>query len=222
MTRLEIQARILRALNDSPTAPVYWSASEVQAYIDEGQEVLAEEAPFVSRTFLVPRRPGTVVYQLAGIGGAIMAPTRVWLPDLHRRLEAKSLADLDARHERWLEITGEPWWWVAVNWDAFLIWPFPAAGEGWMEVHCACWPGALIDDGDEPELPASSHEALVTYGEALGHLKQWDAEGTVRAWQAFFGGAGHVRAQAGVNQVQERFFARETRRGEARADREGA
>jgi len=35
----------------------------------------------------------------------------------------------------------------------------------------------------------------------------------VRAWQAFFGAAGHVRAQAGVNGVQERFFARETRRG---------
>ena len=42
MTRLEIRRRILHGLNESAEQPVFWSLSEIDGYIQDGQEVLAE------------------------------------------------------------------------------------------------------------------------------------------------------------------------------------
>ena len=216
MNRQELRTRVLNSLNDSPTQPVYWSADEVNDYLQEGYEVMAEEAPIIKRTFLIPRRAGTLVYQIPGVGGNIMAPYRIWLPDLKRRLASATLADFDARHERWMTVTNVPWYWAPVSWDQFVIWPSPTTGEGWLEVDCYCWPAALLDDFDEPEFVASMHQALADYAESLGYLKQWMPQEVARMWQAFFGEQGHTRAQTGVNQSQGRFWIRSNGRGDSR------
>ena len=80
MNRRELTERTLRALNDDPATPVYWALTEIQDSLDEALEVLAEDVPYMKRTFLVPRRPGVSVYQLSGIHPSIMAPYRIWLP----------------------------------------------------------------------------------------------------------------------------------------------
>ena len=214
MTRLELEQRTLRALNDDPVAPVYSSRTEIQDALQEAQEVLTEEAPLIKRTFTLPRRPGHLVYQLPGVGDQILAPYRVWLPDLKQRLEAKTLTFFDQTYERWLTVTGPPAYWAPLSWDQFLIWPGTGAGEGWLEVNCYCWPTAMVDDGDEPEFPPATHPALVPYATGVGKLKEWDAPGVVERWQAFFGQQGHVRAQASLNQLQERLWSRELSRGD--------
>jgi hypothetical protein len=210
MTRGELRTRILRDLNASPTVPHYWTAEEINGYLQEGYELMAETAPLISRTFFVPRRPGVQMYQLPGVGDEILAPYRVWLPDQHRRLEARTLADLDQRVERWLVTHGTPWWWYPVSWDQFGIWPSAGEGAGWLEVDCLCWPTALRDDGDEPEFHPSTHQTLVTYGTWLGYLKQWQPQHAADALARFFGQAGSVRSQAGVRQLQEAHWGRET------------
>lgn len=216
MRRIEIQNRILRTLNDDPAAPVYWTHAEIQASIAEGLDVLAEEAPFVKRIFSIPRRAGVQVYQLPGIGPRILAPYRVWLPDLHRRLNAMTLADLDGRHERWMTVPGQPWWWYPLSWESFGVWPAPDA-SGTMEVNCYCWADPLQDDEDEPEFQASLTETLVDYGVALGFLKQWLPQEYAQSLQHFLSGAKHTRAMASLAQVQSRFWSRsQARAGDTR------
>ena len=85
-----------------------------------------------------------------GVGDRIQAPYRLWLPDLHRRLHVVELTDLDARHERWMQIQGDPWVWFPVDWRTFGVWPIPAAGAGWLQVDAICWPDDVQDDVDEP------------------------------------------------------------------------
>ena len=213
MTLLELRTRTLRALNDSPTAPVFWSPTEINGYLAEALEVVAEEAPAFKRTFTVPRREGTMIYQLPGVGTDILAPFRVWLPDLKRRLDPWTFADLDGRHERWMTVTSTgPWGWFPVSWDQFGIWPPPTTGEGWMQVDAYVWPDALLDDGDSPELHPSSHESLCDYAEGLALLKSWDAQGCVECLQGFLKEYGHVRSMEGVSQLQEKFWSRSSGR----------
>src|SRR5262249_17733079 len=184
MTRAELTRRALSALNDA--GAVYWSEREMHGYLADGLEALSEEAPYVSRTFLVPRRRGASVYQLPGVGDDILLPYRVWVPDQQRRLVSISLGELDLAQLYWQTIVGIPWYWLPLSWDQFLIWPAPAEGEGLLEVSCYVWAQPLTDDDDEPELHADLHGALATYAEMLGQMKQWQPEPLVTVMQEMY------------------------------------
>lgn len=214
MTRLELQTRTLRALNDSPQAPVYWAFAEIQEYVDEGLEVLAEDVPYVKRTFIVPRRPGVSVYQLSGISPSIMAPYRVYLPDYQRRLDAKTLHDLDGRYPYWIEAVGLPECWISLSWDQFMVALHETTSTGTLELNCYCWPDVLATDASVPELQPTSHEALAIYAEGLGHLKEWQGQEVVERWKQFFAKYGHAKSQAGIHRVQSRYWSRDARNGE--------
>lgn len=208
MTRLELYQRTVRALNDNPEAPVYWAPSEIHGYLNEALEVLAEDVPFVKRTFTVPRRPGVSVYQVSGISPTILAPYRVNLPDYQRRLASRTLQDLDGRYERWMEAVGIPEVWVSLSWDQFLVALHETTPTGTLEVNCYCYPDALDDDSDVPELQPTSQEAIVDYAEGVAQLKEWHAQEAVKCWQAFFTKAKHAKSQAAINRVHSRFWSR--------------
>jgi hypothetical protein len=212
VTRDELTRRILTALNDDPADPVFWSSTEVHDLIAEAMEVVCEETPSLKRTFLVPRRPGWLLYTLPGVGERIMAPYRLWLPDRQQRLEAVSLTDLDGRHEEWMTVTGEPRWWAPVSWDQFVIWPIPAAGGNWIQVDCYVWPDPLQDGEDEPEFHEADHEGLVLYAEHEGHLKQWDVARGSDLFQQFVQRWGDARYRAQVGQVSGRLWQRASHR----------
>jgi hypothetical protein len=219
MNRGELRYRVLADLNEDPLHPVYFNLDEVNTYLQEAYEVLCEESTLIKRTFTIPRRAGTLVYQLPGVGSNIMAPYRIWLPDLKRRLESATLTDFEAKHEKWMTITNVPWYWAAVSWDQFIVWPAPTTGQGFMEVDCYCWPTPMVDDSDEPEFHASMHEALQDYAEGVGHLKQWNVAEIQRLWQTVLGEFRHARAQGSVNQSQGRFWNRSTGRSDTRSGR---
>lgn len=214
MTRDEMRRRILQALNESTTAPVFWTLTEVDTIIDEAQEVLAEEALSLKRTFVVPRLPGVMIYFLAGLGEQIMTPTRIWLPDLHRRLGAVSLTDLDVRHEQWMTVTGDPWVWWPIDWRHFGIWPVPATGGGVMEVNCYVWPEPLVTDQSRPEFPPADHEALAMYGEMEGHIKQGDVVRALDLGKVWGQRWSDGRFRAGIEQILASFVIRERARGD--------
>lgn len=185
MTRAEIRARILTALNESPTDPVFWETTEIDAIIDEGAEVLCEDAGAVRRTHLLPMLPGRTYYSLQALGPRVMAPWRVWDHTRNHRLGAVSMADLDERLQVWSITTGEPRAWFPVSWDTFGLYPHPSAGGGILRIDTLEWPRALQDDDDEPELMAGDVDALVTYGLADGSVKRWDPQTLVMAWALF-------------------------------------
>lgn len=185
MTKSEIRTRILESLNDSASSPVFWSISEIDDVIQEGQEVLAEELAIIKRSALVPLREGTTYYYTQGIASDIMVPYRIFLTELDRRLDVVTMSQLDERHETWITISGDPWHWFPVSWDIFGVFPHPAQAGGVIRVDYIAWPSAPQDDSEELEFSEPEQDALVLYGVYDGLLKQWDIERALKMFALF-------------------------------------
>jgi len=213
MTKSEIRTRILRALNDDPDVPVFWTKDEIDDYIADGMEILAEESGNLKRTYHIPRRAGAMIYHLDGVGENIMVPFRIWLPDLSRRLEAWSITDLDGRHEAWMTVTGDPWVWWPIDHQQFGIWPVPATGGGWLEISCYVWPQPMQNDSDRPEFLQPDHEALTMWGEVEGRLKQHHAGEAMDLLAQFAARWGSANTRTSVDRVQAAFNVRESAGG---------
>jgi hypothetical protein len=200
------------AINDDAEAPIFRDDATLNQTLFEGLETLCEEAPLVKRTYTLPRREGAMLYSLPGVGEAIQAPYRLWLPDLQRRLSVVELSDLDARHDVFMTVQGDPLVWFPLDWRTFGLWPVPASGGGWLQVDCVCWPDEFQDDQDEPrDLALSDHEALVHYAECEGYLRSWDVLRATDLWQGFLKRWGSVRSGADVDRMVTRFHVRSGR-----------
>lgn len=204
MTRAEIRQRILTGLNESATSPVFWSTGQMSQVIADASEVLAEEAQAVKRTAFTVLRPGTTYYATRGLAPDLMAPYRIWLPSLSRRLTAATVGQLDRQHEQWQTVTGDPEYWFPMGWDWFGVYPRPAAGGGTMRVDYLAWPRILLDDSDEPEFLHADHDALVLYGVYEGLLKRWNLEEALIVFSLFLERIGKAHARGGDRQMQAR------------------
>lgn len=204
MNRGEIRTRILNALNESASAPVFWTTAQMSQAIADGMDLLAEEAQQVKRTAICALQPGSQYYSTRGIALDLMIPTRIWVPSLNRRLTVTTVGQLDAYHERWQTVTGDPQYWFPMGWDWFGIFPHPSTGGGTMRVDYLAWPRPLLDDGDEPELYGADHDGLVLYGIYEGLLKRWDAQGALIRFVEFLEHYGLARARGGSRQLQAR------------------
>lgn len=202
----------LRGLLHDPDA-IFWEDAELLANLNEAQDVLGERTRFLTQTVYLPRREGTWCYDIAGVLPNLIAPYRIWLPDVHRRLEAVSLTHLDILHPLWQTITGDPWYWAALDWRQFVLYPVPAEGHGMMEIACYVWPDPLTAATQIPRWHLAAEEALTLYAEALGHLKQWDAANATMRLEAFMARYMRVRGQAAGRQFQGHSFVRGTPRG---------
>jgi hypothetical protein len=188
MIRSDMRRRVLQALNDSVEAPVFFNVDRVNQSLDEGFERLTELAPAVRQELIIPRREGQMLYSIPGLGAPILAPYRIWLPDVRRRLQVVELNDLDARHELWMTVGGTPYWWFPVDWRTFGIWPVPSEGGGVLQIDYYAWGQPLLDDGDEyADLGLEDQELLVFYGECEGYLRQGDVQNAIRLWKQVAG-----------------------------------
>ncbi len=199
MNRLAIQTRILEKLNESTTAPLFWSTAQIDDLIQEGQEVLAEESRIIKRSVTVTVRPGTSYYFLRGIAADCMTPYRLSLPDSRLRLRAVSPLQLDAYHLLWETVTGTPRWWVPIDWQTFALFPHSIQGGGVLRIDYLAWPQALQDDLDEPEYTASDQDALVLYGVYMGLLKRWDVDRATVFFSKFMERVSRSRAGTGMD-----------------------
>lgn len=208
MTRAQIRDRILAALNESTSAPVFWSTAQLDAVIDEASEVLAEEAKAIRRTAYVARQAGAIYYFIRGIASDVMAVTRLWLPDLNKRLTAVSLAELDAQNAQWVTATGDPEYWFPISWDCFGIYPHPAQGGGVMRIDYLAWPRSLQDDEDEPEFREADQDSLVIYGVYDGLMKKWDFQRANELFNRFMQQWKTGQARNGIRESQARVYQR--------------
>lgn len=208
MTRSQIRDRILSMLNESTSAPVFWSTTQMDAVIDEASEVLAEEAKAIRRSAFVARGAGATYYFTRAVASDVMAIYRVWTPDANRRLTAVSISELDAQNETWSTATGDPEYWFPVSWDCFGVYPKPVQGGGVFRLDYLAWPRALQDDDDEPEFREADHDALVLYGLYDGLLKRWDHARAVEIFARFMRQWETGRARNGANETQARVYQR--------------
>lgn len=210
MTRAELTERILRALDEDPDAPVFWSNGHIHQFLQDAQEILAEETRALKRSVTLVRTPGALLYSLHALGEPVMAPYRLYVPSLDRRLEAVVYSDLDAIDETWLTHQNPPEYWFRVSWDVFGIWPAASTGGEIIQIDSLVWPRALLDDGDEPEFPWADHDGLVLYGVYEGLMKRWDVARATQVLARFLESYGLSMARSGFTVMRERHWQRQT------------
>ena len=209
MDRATLRTRILRKLNDSPLAPVFWSADEMDDMVQEGQEILAEEARALQRTITLPKRDGWLLYRVPL--DDCMTPIRIWDTQRRQRLDVVSMRRLNQAHPRWMVTTtsSTPQCWYPVTWSQFGLWPGAAQGGGTFDVTCLVWPARMADDRSQSVWQASDEEALVWYGVYMGLLKQFELGKALGLFAEFVQRFQDVTARHGAREIANRVWERQ-------------
>lgn len=208
MRQSEIRARICESNNDDPDNPVFFTEAQLNALIDEANEVLAEETRAVKRSALIALKPGVQYIYTPNIDPDFMAPTRVWSHERGQRLSCLSMQELDALNINWQTTTGSPELWFPVSWDMFGVYPKLASGGGVLRIDYFAWPRALQDDEDRPELPEATHDALVLWGQYMGNLKKWDSQAAQIPLGALQKHKAVATGRSGISRISVRSFQR--------------
>ena len=206
MTRGEIRARILEALNDSVESPQLYTTTQLNEIINDAGETIAEEANIIRRSVDITLRPGHTYYYTRSIGPDCLVPTRLWIPSLNRRLIALSESNLDDWRERPHLVTDTPWNWFPISWDLFGVWPSSTTGGELLRMDYLAWPRNLLDDRDAPEMNEAEHTAYYIYGVLEGLLKRWDYERALVTFVQFMEMVNGATYSAGMQQFQHRLF----------------
>ena len=176
MLRSALRERVLQQVND--VLPTHWSTSQINDTIDDSLQFVAEQARPFKSSIQLPLRAGKGFYFTSGLGPEVMAPYRVYLVSDNRRLTASTLLELDELMFDWTTTssTGNPWIWIPISWDCFMIWPVPSAAGGILQVDCLMWPRPMQDDNDELEINESDVEAVIDYTVFDALLKRFDVD----------------------------------------------
>jgi hypothetical protein len=186
MDRQEIRDRTLQALNESTSSPVFFTITQLNGFIEDALQVIAEEVSDIRRTAYVPMRDGAALYSIHAIAENVMSPYRVTLHEQDSRLQYILMDELDRIRQRWLDESADsPDYWYPVSWDMFGIWPAPITATGYLRVDYLAWPTPLTDDLDVPEFSLETHDAAVLFGIAEGLLHQWDTARALDYWLQF-------------------------------------
>jgi hypothetical protein len=188
MTRAEIKSEVFRRLQESSSAPVYWTEDDVETAIDEGYAEISDATEWYERYItvdLLNERPWYDARTV--IGDSCLAVGPVFNEQTNRWLTSNAITDLDKGDRRWERVTGEPqrilrrglWW--------FGYWPRVTADSGTVKQYFTGLPDAMDEELDEPGFPEPYHYGLVEY--ALYDLWAQDAESqkALQAWQAYIG-----------------------------------
>lgn len=212
MTKGELRAEVFRRLQESASAPVYWTADDVDAAVAEGYAEVSDASEWFEAHAYLPLLKDRPLYdlrtvlgeQFLAVGGAFDVQTNRWLiPSTTRQF--------DAHDRRWERIVGEPQrlfmhglWWLG-------LWPRIMSEVGQVKQYYVALPPPLDGDGDEPGFSETFHYALVEFaltdlwaqdGETALALASWEkylsAEAALVTWVANRGGAATMAGFGGA------------------------
>jgi hypothetical protein len=157
MTLGQLRTRTLRRLDEDPAAPVTYTAAEVDAALNEGQQL------FVLLTLCLEK---TVTFPPDGSGFHRMLQTYPdWLVPLRIarngvKVKPARLAELDALDGRWSIAAGEPERYAMQGFDLLSL---SSAGQAALTITYAHAPAVMALDADAPQIPGEFHALLIEY-----------------------------------------------------------
>jgi hypothetical protein len=156
----EISDRICQRLDDDPTSPASFTAAEVLAAINEGQELASLLTLCIERVATLAIPGVSPFFQIRGTLPDFLVPLRLSIAGV--RIRPATLANLDAQDAAWQATPGTPTRYLALGCNLLGVTPQPAT---WMdsELIYAAAPHALLS-GSTPEMPEAYHQSLIDYG----------------------------------------------------------
>lgn len=181
MNFVSLQSEVFRRLDESSTSPVFWSAVDVKAALNEGYWDFCERTRLVSHEAEVTCVRGVPFMDARAWSYPFLGLRTIRSKTLAEPLRPTSIKHVDELENRW-EMSSGPVRRVMIRGQYMLhVWPVPQIGET-FRVSWTSMPPEMVFDQDEPEIPEEHHEALVCY--ALYDLRAQEGE-TALALEAY-------------------------------------
>lgn len=183
MTLAEQRGEVFRRLNESATAPVFWTVADVDEALNAGLMELSDASEWHEEYFEIDLLNNRPYYDMRTvIGPSFLALGRGWDEQTSRWLIPTSVPTLDAHDRRWERVTGEAQriqvkglWWLG-------LYPRIQSDVGLIKQYYTSLPKPMVEDTDEPGFPETYHDGCIWF--ALTELWAQDAE-TKRAMAAW-------------------------------------
>lgn len=171
MNRGEIRTSIIESLREE-SDPVSVTAAELNEYIDDGYEEMAELTGAVVRDAAVICPPNE---HFIALPSDCLYPIAIRDTVTGYPIDLKHWTFIDRMQNHWIRISRSRPWYTAA-WDLQTLILFPAYQDGGsITITQAVIPPAIASDFDTPDLPLQHHIGLVRYGHHRALLK--DADG---------------------------------------------
>jgi hypothetical protein len=156
----DIRARVLKRLDEDPTAPVSYTAADANNAINEGLQFFGLLTLCVERTVAFPVVAGTGEYQMLSTYADWLVPLRI--AQAGAKVRPARLGDLAARDLAWRAASGAVSRYSHQGGNLLVLYKCPTGGT--ISITYAACPAILAGDNDVPEIPVEYHPLLVLYG----------------------------------------------------------
>ena len=168
MNRGQIRDKVLTHLREDPDAPVRWTLSEVNRYLDDGYREMAELTGAETRTDIITVQANNNFYTL---DSDVLYP--IAIQDILREkpmdpVHWTFIDEIDGIWIRTRRTTADLY--AAWGGAELLIYPAPPENRD-LTLYSAIIPAGLPADASEPSFPAQYHVGLVEYGRRLERLR---------------------------------------------------
>ncbi len=162
MTFAELKAEALRRAGENPALPRFYTVAEAAAAINAAQNVFAFLTLCLEDTADLTVPAGAVLTPISTTAPRWIAPLRLELDA--QKLQPGNLAQFRSLNPAWLDSSQRdtPQRYAMIGWDNLVAFPSPAI-DTILTSRFATAPVRLVTDGQEPEIPAEDHPALVDF-----------------------------------------------------------
>lgn len=159
MTAAELQGRTLERLGDNPSTGGFYGLQEVLNWLNAAQRLMALFTLCLESTRTFNLQPAAAYYNMLSIYPDWLVPLRIRVAN-GSKLKPGRLSDFAALDSTWNSSPGYPSRYALLGFDLLAVYQQPV-GAVQATLTFARSPVTLFSPGDQPEIPAAYHPALI-------------------------------------------------------------